>query len=115
MIGAKTMQWATYTARIEALPSLALRHIIKDATEALKVMLNNPNAGWYTNEIYICAGELHQRARRKIQRHEVAYHDTLTEMYRILKEAGYNSYELIDNLRELVNDSQRPATMQDEG
>lgn len=114
MTGTKIMQWATYRTRIEALPSMALRHIIKDATEAIRAMPLGPNAGYYQDEIHICAGELSLRIKAKVSR-EIKYRDTLTAMYLILKAAGYNSYELIDDLRELVNDSQRPATQQDEG
>lgn len=109
MTGQKVMQWATYTTRIEKLPSIALRHIIKDAKEAIQAMPKGVNAGYYTDEMHICAGELHKRMTKRVNR-EREYRDTLMAMYLVLKAAGYNSYELVDDLRELVNDSQHPPT-----
>ena len=41
---------------------------------------------------------------------EEQYQVQLSRMWHILKNAGYNSFEMIDDLRDLVNDSQRPAT-----
>ena len=109
----KTMQWAVYTTRIEKLPSIALRHICVDAQEAIDAMPDGVNAGYYACEIHICDLELHRRASSRVCR-EKKYGDTLSEMYTILKEAGYNSFEMIDDLRDLVNDSLRPATEKEE-
>ena len=109
----KTMQWAKYTTRIEKLPSIALRFIIKDAQEAIKAMPDGINAGYYADESHVCAGELRKRALNKVCR-EKEYGDALSEMFQILKDAGYNSFEMIDDLRDLVHDSQRPATEKDE-
>jgi len=41
--------------------------------------------------------------------------ETLTELRKILSEAGYDSESMTDDLKSLVNDSQRPATEADEG
>lgn len=41
--------------------------------------------------------------------------ETLTELRKILSEAGYDSESILDDLKDLVNDSQRPATEEDEG
>jgi len=112
-MNAKTMEWAKYTTRIEKLPSIALRHICKDAQEAIDAMPDGINAGYYADEIHICGNELHQRAKNKVCR-EKEYGEALSSMYEILKEAGYNSFEMIDDLRDLVHDSQRPATEKDE-
>ncbi len=109
----KTMQWAQYTERIQKLPSIALRHIIKDDQEAIAAMPDGVNAGYYMDEVHICGMELCRRAKNKVNR-EKEYGDALSSMYQILKEAGYNSFEMIDDLRDLVHDSQRPATEKDE-
>lgn len=109
MIGQKTMQWAEYAERIEKLPSIALRHICLDAQEAIDAMPDGINAGYYADEKHICVAELRKRALNKANRGK-EYSDVLSRMYEILKEAGYNSFEMVDDLRDLVHDSQRPAT-----
>lgn len=111
--GKKTMQWAQYTTRIEKLPSIALRHIRRDAQEAIDAMPDGVNAGYYADEMMICASELRKRAKKMVCR-EKAYGNALAHMYQILKQAGYNSFEMIDDLHDLVHDSQRPATEKDE-
>lgn len=104
----KVMQWAIYTERIEKLPSVALRFTCKDAQEAIDAMPDGINAGYYADEIHICQAELRNRAKKMVCREE-EYRDVLAEMYTILREAGYDSNEMVDDLRDLVNDSQRPA------
>lgn len=105
----KTMQWAIYTERIQQLPSAALRFIVADAQEAIKAKPDGIKAGYYADEILICKQELAQRARNRYGFREYQYQHVLTEMYMILKEAGYDSNEMVDDLRDLVNDSRRPA------
>ena len=105
----KTMQWAQYMTRIEKLPSITLKHICVDAQEAIDAMPDGVNAGYYADEIFICGNELHQRSMNGVCR-EKEYGDALSQIYQILKDAGYNSFEMIDDLRDLVNDSLRPAT-----
>lgn len=90
---------------IERLPSVALHHMIKEARGAIEA----GKAGLYHDEMHACATELHQRKRRLVCR-EKEYQNTLANVFLILKEAGYDSYEIVDDLRDLVNDSQRPAT-----
>lgn len=115
MTEAKKMQWAVYAEHVEKLPSVALQSIIVEATKAIAASPTGINAGYYTDEISICAQELRSRSKRTIQRHETIYHKTLTQMFLILREAGYDSDDMVDDLRDLVNDSQRPATEEDEG
>ncbi len=40
-----------------------LRFIIKDATEAIEANPQNPNNGFYQDEICYCASELHKRGK----------------------------------------------------
>ena len=105
----KVMQWAVYTERIEKLPSVALRFICKDAQEAVDAMPDGINAGYYADEIHICASELRNRAKKMCCREE-QYVKVLSDMFLMLREAGYDSNDMVDDLRDLVNDSQRPAT-----
>ena len=114
MTGQKTMQWAMYTERIEKLPSVALRFIMIDAQEAIDAMPDGINAGYYADEIHISASELRKRARKMVNR-EPEYMRALSEMYILLREAGYDSNDMVDDLRDLVNDSQRPAIDEDAG
>ena len=111
---AKKMKWAEYTERIEKLPSVALRFIGNDAQGAIDAMPDGINAGYYADEIHICASELRKRAKKMCNREE-QYVRVLSEMFLILKEAGYDSNDMIDDLRDLVNDSQRPAIDEDAG
>ena len=106
--GQKLMQWAIYTNRIEKLPSVALRFIMVDAQEAIDACPDGINADYYTDEIKICSSELRNRARKMCNREE-EYVKVLAEMFMILREAGYDSNDMVDDLRDLVNDSQRPA------
>lgn len=108
-LGQKIMRWAEYEERIQRLPNAALRYIIKDAQEAIDANPQGLNAGYYADEMHICAGELHKRAKKLVNR-EQEYQRLLYQIWHVLKEAGYNSYEMLDDLRNLVNDSQRPAT-----
>lgn len=108
-MGDKVMNHTEYQERIAKLPSAALRYVAKDAQETLAAMPDGPNAGYYADEVCYCADELAKRAKKLVNREE-QYQMQLSRMWHILKNAGYNSYEMIDDLRDLVNDSQRPAT-----
>jgi len=113
MTEGKKMQFAQYEEKVHGLPSVALRFIIKDAKEALQAMPDTPNAGYYQDEILICSQELTRRMKNKADR-ECNYHETLTQVYMILRVAGYCTNDLIDDLRDLVNDAYRPAAEEDE-
>jgi hypothetical protein len=112
-MGDKKMNHAAYQARLHSLPPEALRFIIKDAQEAIDAMPLGPNSGYYADEVHYAAAELHKRAVQAVSR-ETDYRLALAQMWKILKNAGYNSYDMVDDLRDLVNDSKRPATEQDE-
>jgi hypothetical protein len=105
----KTMDHMAYQKKIRRLPCDALRFIVKDAQEAIAAMPDGPNAGYYADEINYAAMELKKRETALANR-EGDYHAVLDQVFKILKEAGYNSYDILDDLRDLVNDSQRPAT-----
>ncbi len=112
-MGDKVMKHAEYQKRIEKLPSVALIFIIKDAKEAVAAMPDGPNAGYYADEVCYCADEMHKRSKKLVNR-EQQYKTVLQDIFLILKEAGYDSNDMVDDLRDLVNDSQRPATEADE-
>jgi hypothetical protein len=105
----KKMDHMAYQKRLRRLPCDALRFIVKDAKDAIAAMPDGPNAGYYADEINYAAMELVLRERRLVNRSD-DYHAVLTQVFKILKKAGYNSYEILDDLRDLVNDSQRPST-----
>ena len=112
-MGDKKMDHAAYQTRMKSLPRVALDYIVDDAQKAIAAMPDGPNAGYYADEVHYAAMEIQKRLVRR-QSREKEYHLLLGELYLILRSAGYNSYDLVDDLRELVNDSQRPATEQDE-
>lgn len=112
-MGDKVMKHAEYQERIAKLPSVAVRFIMNDAMETIVAMPDGPNAGYYADEICYCADELAKREKSLVNREE-QYRNVLTDIYLILKKAGYDSNDMVDDLHDLVNDSQRPATEADE-
>ena len=115
MAETKQMKFAEYEERILGLPSIALRFIMRDAKKAIEALPDGPNAGYYADEIMVCGQELTRRLKPKKTNRESEYHSTLTEIVVILDNAGYCSNNLLDDLRDLVNDSSRPATEEAEG
>lgn len=109
----KKMQFAQYEERIKKQPSICLRFTIKDAQEAIDAMPDGPNVGYYQDEILLCSQELNRRLKKRENR-EPEYHAVLTEVYVILKNAGYCTNDILDDLKDLVNDAFRPATEEDE-
>ena len=112
-LGQKQMNFAVYTQRIAKLPTCSLRFICQDAQEAIDTNPEGANTGYYADEIHVCQSELRNRQKKMVNR-EPDYMSVLSKMYYILREAGYNSYDMIDDLKDLVNDSQRPATESEE-
>jgi len=112
----KQMRFAEYEERIIGMPSIVLRYIINDAKEAMEANPDSENNSYYSDEILLCSQELSRRLKPK-NRHERSdeFHATLTEMAVNLKNAGYNSGNMIDDLKDLINDSKRPATEEAEG
>lgn len=102
MAETKQMRFAEYEERILGLPSIALRFIISDATEAIAALPEGPNASYYSDEIMICGQELTRRMKPNKTNRESEYHNTLTEIAVILKNAGHDPREPISNLRRLA-------------
>jgi hypothetical protein len=59
----KRIDHAAYPRRCRTRSEMELRFIIADARAALDAMPDNPNAGFYLDEINYCADELARRAR----------------------------------------------------
>jgi len=57
----KIMNHGEYPKRLKTLPIEALRFIIKDAQEAINAMPDNPNVGYYLDEISYAGMELKRR------------------------------------------------------
>jgi len=112
----KEMRFAEYEERILGLPSIVLRYIIKDAKEAMELNPDSENNSYYSDEILLCNQEISRRLKPK-NRHERydEFHSTLTEIAVCLKNAGYSSGGMIDDLKDLINDAKRPATEEAEG
>lgn len=100
------MNHVEYQACIEKLPSITLHHIRHNAQEAIVAEPDGPNFGYYVDELYLCASELRNRAKKMVCR-EHEHMGVLAEMHTILKAAGYDSNDMVDDLRDLVNDSRR--------
>jgi hypothetical protein len=60
-VGLKRMDHAAYQKKLRGLPEESLRYIIKDAREAMKANPENPNNGYYQDEISYAAMELKRR------------------------------------------------------
>ncbi len=56
------MDHAEYQKRVKKMDDSALRHVIQDCKDAIKAYPDNPNCGYYQDEIHYCSMEL---ARRK--------------------------------------------------
>lgn len=61
----KTMNHTEYIKRTRHMSDHELRYVITDCTEAMAALPDNPNNGYYQDEIHYCAMELHRRATRK--------------------------------------------------
>jgi hypothetical protein len=57
----KTINHTDYPKRLKSLDSHALRYIIKDCKEAMASLPDNPNNGYYQDEIHYCVMELYRR------------------------------------------------------
>jgi hypothetical protein len=57
----KKMNHAEYQKKCRGLSDAQLRFIIRDAKEAIKAMPDNPNAGYYADEVHYAAMELRIR------------------------------------------------------
>jgi len=108
----KTMNHAEYQARLSGLPNAALRFIIKDAQEALEAMPDGLNAGYYADEINYAGMELKNRQQTMEHWDKPVGNQLrlLNAIDRMLRDAGYNSHDTLDNLRDLIKSAQRPAT-----
>lgn len=52
-----------YQKKVRKMTDASLKFVIKDCKEALEANPEGPKAGYYTDEIHYCAGELHRRGR----------------------------------------------------
>ena len=57
----KTMDHAAYKKHVKKLSDSELRFTIKDAQNANKAMPDNPNCGYYQDEVSYCRAELNAR------------------------------------------------------
>lgn len=57
----KTMNHSEYMKKVKSLDVDSLNYIINDCREAIAAMPNNPNNGYYMDEIHYCGMELHKR------------------------------------------------------
>lgn len=59
--GGKRMNHADYPRRLRRLSIESIRHIDRDAREAIESFPGNPSAGYYADEVNYCAMELKRR------------------------------------------------------
>lgn len=57
----KEMRHAEYQKKLKKLPLESLHFIIKDSKEAMGIWPDNPNNGYYQDEIHYAAMELRRR------------------------------------------------------
>jgi len=60
----KIMDHAAYAKRVRKMSDDSLRHVIADCQEAMAANPDNPNNGYYADEVSYCSSELHRRAPR---------------------------------------------------
>jgi len=61
MYGLKVMDHIEYPKTLKSKDSSTLRFIINDCQQAIAAMPDNPNCGYYADEINYCAMELAER------------------------------------------------------
>lgn len=61
----KQMNHAEYKRKTKTLSSESLKAIIADCQETISINPENPNNGYYADEISYCAMELHRRSKLK--------------------------------------------------
>lgn len=61
----KVMNHAAYQKSLRTKSEESLRFIIKDASAAIQAMPDNPNCGYYLDEISYCQMELNRRKKTK--------------------------------------------------
>jgi hypothetical protein len=59
----KIVDHAAYRRRLHSVPVAALFYIIKDAKEAMKANPENPNNGYYADEVCYAGMELNRRRK----------------------------------------------------
>jgi hypothetical protein len=57
----KVMNHGEYQKNVKRMDIDALQHVLADCQAAIKAMPDNPNCGYYEDEIHYCAAELHRR------------------------------------------------------
>ena len=57
----KKMDHAAYIAKTKKMSSQQLLYVINDCKEAIEAMPDNPNCGYYMDEVHYCAMELQRR------------------------------------------------------
>ena len=58
----KVMDHSAYQRKVKKMSSSSLWRVIKDCKAALEAYPENPNAGYYQDEIHYCAMELNRRS-----------------------------------------------------
>ena len=61
MYGLKVMDHTEYPKTLKSKDNSSLRFIINDCQQAIAAMPDNPNCGYYADEIHYCAMELAKR------------------------------------------------------
>lgn len=59
----KVMEHSKYQKRLKTLSNGQLRFIIKDAGEAIKANPDNPNNGYYADEVCYASMEINRRTK----------------------------------------------------
>ena len=65
--GDKVMDHTEYPERLKNKTDSALRYIMNDAFQAMRAMPDNPNNGYYADEINYCADELYKRKQALVK------------------------------------------------
>ena len=61
----KKMDHLKYQRDIRRLSDESLRYIIADAQQAMQAMPENPNNGYYADEINYCGSEIYRRKQQR--------------------------------------------------
>ena len=65
MLTTKVMNHGEYRKQVKSYDYNRLLYILRDAREAIEAMPDNPNNGYYQDEIHYCAMELNDRLNKE--------------------------------------------------
>jgi hypothetical protein len=111
MSGDKVMDHAAYQQKVKSMTYEQLRYVAQDAQEALRANPDNPNAGYYQDEICYCGQELQRRRQVGCSDHGVWTNQVMELVDRLAEELS-NDMTPLAQVRGLLYEALRSPVVQ---